>query len=151
MPKGIYPRKHRPLPELFWEKVDKTATCWLWTGNINHAGYGRFNYLGKRIMAHRVSYELVVGPIPEGLQIDHLCRVRNCVNPSHLEPVTNAENVRRGISVPPFAVINRAKTYCPQNHPYDEVNTEFRPSGRRRCRACSRAYAARKYAEKKAP
>lgn len=82
----------------FWDKVDKDGHdgCWLWTDATSWNGYGRF-YTGSRVMsAHRLSYELAVGPIPDGLQIDHLCRVRACVNPAHLEPVTLAENIRRG-------------------------------------------------------
>lgn len=70
--------------------------CWIWTGSTIRSGYGRLMYRGEQVLAHRRYYEHHVGPIPEGLTIDHLCRVRACVNPDHLEPVTNAENVRRG-------------------------------------------------------
>lgn len=70
--------------------------CWLWTGTISASGYGRLKRQGRDIFAHRFAYELLVGPIPEGLVIDHLCRTRSCVNPDHLEPVTHAENLRRG-------------------------------------------------------
>ena len=79
-------------------------------------------------LAHRVAYELQVGPIPVGLQLDHLCRVRSCVNPAHLEPVTSAENTRRGLRA--------MKTHCPQGHPYAGENLLIRPTGQRRCRTC---------------
>src|ERR1019366_4519713 len=70
--------------------------CWLWTGGLNRGGYGQF-MTPPCTVAHRVAYELFVGPIPEGLQLDHLCRVRSCVNPQHLEPVSQQENIRRGL------------------------------------------------------
>lgn len=100
----------RPSPEgRFWSKVDKAGPlpkwapflgpCWLWTGHLDRYGYANFG-LGKHRMVkvHRFAYELLVGPIPEGLEIDHLCRVRHCVNPAHMEPVTHAENMARGPS-----------------------------------------------------
>ena len=80
----------------FWAKVDKTDTCWLWTSTLNWDGYGQIRMQGKMRIAHRLSYETLVGPIPGGLELDHLCKVRNCVRPDHLEPVTHAENVARG-------------------------------------------------------
>lgn len=88
----------RPTPEdRFWAKVDKCRDgCWVWTAKGTPAGYGQFRVDGVDVYAHRFSYELHVGPIPDGLQIDHLCRVTSCVNPAHLEPVTGAENLRRG-------------------------------------------------------
>lgn len=77
-------------------EIDPVAGCWLWTAAKNNGGYGMFTFTtGWRRSAHRVSYETFVGPIPDGLQLDHLCRVRHCVNPDHLEPVTAAENTRR--------------------------------------------------------
>lgn len=84
------------LPQRFWDKVRlEPSGCWLWTANTNR-GYGNFTVAGKTRKAHRISYQTFVGAIPDGLALDHLCRVRACVNPSHLEPVTWAENVRRG-------------------------------------------------------
>ena len=86
---------HEPDPNAliyFWGQVDKTDSCWLWTGHLDRNGYGK---VGNRL-AHRMAYTMVKGVIPEGLSLDHLCRVHNCVNPDHLEPVTHAENVRRG-------------------------------------------------------
>lgn len=94
----------RPESERFWEKVEKTATCWLWTGAISgRTGYGSFclspAFVGDRrlIGAHRWAYENTVGPVPKGLVLDHLCCVRRCVNPDHLEPVTYRENFLRGV------------------------------------------------------
>ena len=120
-----------PGPEArFWARVDKTDTCWLWTGKPDpQTGYGTISVLGPKVAVHRFSYELLVGPIPEGLQIDHLCRVRTCVNPAHLEPVTQAENVRRGMS--PSAVAARTNT-CSKGHHDQWV---VYPNSRA-CRAC---------------
>lgn len=81
----------------FWAQVDKTQTCWLWTGSGTPTGYGQIGVNGRKQYVHRYAYELLVGPIPEGLTIDHLCRNPPCVNPSHMEPVTQAENTRRGV------------------------------------------------------
>lgn len=126
-------RKRTPA-ERFFAKVQKTDTCWLWTGAAQPLGYGRFKQESyKAVGAHRWSYEYHVGPIPEGLTIDHLCRVPACVNPSHLEPVTLAENVRR---------IPRS-THCPSGHEYTPENTGISSwaakgwSGRN-CRECDR-------------
>jgi hypothetical protein len=84
------------VDERFWNKVNKTDTCWLWTGALQSRGYGSVGIGNHRTgLAHRVAYEALVGPIGDGLTIDHLCRVKSCVNPAHLEPVTSAENIRR--------------------------------------------------------
>lgn len=119
--------------------------CWIWQASTNASGYGQFWVDGRAVKAHRFAYELLVGPIPGGLELDHLCRVRNCVNPAHMEPVTHAENVRRGES---FSAINTGKTHCPQSHPYSGDNLYVRTNGYRECRTChraeSRAYRARK-------
>src|SRR5688500_4996363 len=90
-------RGHLDPAVLFWAKVDKTSTCWLWTGARHPLGYGHVRYGNRTSAAHRVAWELINGPIPEGLTLDHLCRVPACVRPDHLEPVTHRENVRRGI------------------------------------------------------
>lgn len=122
--------------ERFWSKVDKTETCWLWTAAKDTGGYGRFGVSGKVAFAHRHSYEFLVGPIPEGLELDHLCRVPACVNPSHLEPVTHAENLRRAIT---NADHRRNQTSCIHGHPFDEANTIRRKNGGRGCRECGNA------------
>lgn len=125
------------LSERFWAKVDRTADCWLWTASCQPSGYGQFRVPGGTLLAHRVAYELAVGPIPAGLHLDHLCRVRRCVNPAHLEPVTNQENARRGDSP---QTVNANKTHCRHGHAYDAGNTYVRPDGRGRgCLACRRS------------
>lgn len=84
------------LPSRFWARVTLDACgCWLWTGSTNRGGYGNFSHLGE-VSAHRSAFHALVGPIPAGMHLDHLCRVRSCCNPAHLEPVTNRENARRG-------------------------------------------------------
>lgn len=139
--------------ERFWAKVDKTPECWLWTGPT--AGQGRYGmfYVGggrqnqHREYAHRWSYELLVGPIPDGMEIDHLCRNRLCVNPAHLEPVKHAENHRRraGIKHGPY---NVGET-CKHGHPRTPENVGINTYGYRFCRPCARAVSARLHAEKK--
>lgn len=120
----------------FWRKVDKTPTCWLWTGTSADGRYGRFHLLGRNYQAHRWAYEQLVGPIPEGLQLDHLCRVTLCVNPDHLEPVTGRVNTLRGNTI---QAANAAKTHCKHGHPFDEANTYIRASDNGRiCRTCQR-------------
>lgn len=108
--------------------------CCLWTGPVDTHGYGRH---GKPV-AHRVIYELIVGPIPDGLELDHLCRVPRCVNPHHLEPVTHAENVRRGMAGSVNGARLRAKTHCKRGHQFTSENTYVYPNGERECRTCAR-------------
>lgn len=88
--------RRRPEAERFWEKVDAAGVCWEWIGASHEAGYGRFNSAGRITPAHRWAYEHLVGPIGDGLHLDHLCRNPPCVNPDHLEPVTPKENTMRG-------------------------------------------------------
>lgn len=115
--------------------------CWIWNSGLDAHGYGQINCPtenGKRhppLKAHRVIYELLKEPIPVGLEIDHLCRNRRCVNPDHMEPVTRAENVMRGEGLP---AKNARKTECHRGHLYTEENTYIRSNGWRVCRACQR-------------
>lgn len=116
--------------------ADRPDDCWLWPGGLNTKGYVTTMFEGRRIQAHRLAYELLVGPIPEGLRLDHLCRVRHCLNPAHLEPVTDRENALRGVGI---CSINARKTHCSHGHPYDDENTLPRVGSRGRyCRACIR-------------
>ena len=133
--------------ERFWSKVARADVgCWTWLDAPNKGtGYGEFRVAGKAHLAHRYIYEQVVGLIPEGLQIDHLCRNRDCVNPDHLEAVTCRENLLRGDS---FTGVNARKTECHNGHPFDAENTYITPRGKRMCRACNRE-AQRRYMARK--
>jgi len=115
--------------------------CWIWLKHKDNNGYGRIWANSKTLRAHRVSYETYVGPISEGLELDHLCRVRHCVNPLHLESVTHAENMRRG-DHSNKGKNNAIKTHCLRGHEYTEENT-YRYKNGRYCRACNsiRAFA----------
>lgn len=114
----------------FWSKVIAMPSgCWEWQATKTRGGYGQFNLSSKRFQAHRFSYELLIGPIPDGLTIDHLCRNPACVNPAHLEPVTLAENERRAAGL---------KTHCPHGHLYDLSNTYHTRYGTRACKECHR-------------
>lgn len=132
----------KSLEQRFWEKVNKDGPggCWLWTASFrNEQGYGQFGVSGRTVVAHRMSYELMVGPIPDGLVLDHLCRVRRCVNPAHLRPVTDREN----ILAPGALGITKAmaeKTHCANGHEFTPENTARQgPDGRyRRCKTCNR-------------
>jgi hypothetical protein len=119
----------------FWTKVRFTEPCWLWTGSRNWGGYGQFRLHQRLLLAHRWAYEFCVGPIPEGLTLDHLCRVHNCVNPEHLEAVTHRENVLRGTG--PTA-LNAARTHCVNGHAFTPDNLYPLATGHRRCAACRR-------------
>ena len=110
--------------------------CVLWTGATNSGGYGTIWSEGRNRFVHRLMYEMFVGRIPDGLQLDHLCRVRHCASPAHLEPVTLRVNLLRGQTP---AAVNAAKTHCPAGHEFDLLNTYWNPQGSRECRACNRA------------
>jgi hypothetical protein len=134
--RGKAPRP--PLETRLWEKVDKGGEggCWLWVGGITKYGYGNIWADGGTRSAHRVAYELAIGPIPDGHQIDHLCKVRHCVNPDHLEAVTPVVNNARSNS--PSAG-NKDKTHCKHGHEFTAENTYIHPQrGTRQCRACQR-------------
>lgn len=126
------------MEDRFWSKVDKTETCWLWTACKTRKGYGMFRLGGTDVPAHRFAYELLVGPIPKGLQLDHLCMSKACVRPDHLEPVTAQENTRRALAALGTGHLMKQtlKTHCPQGHPYDESNTYVNAKGHRQCREC---------------
>lgn len=121
--------------------VVSPSGCWDWVGAKKPSGYGQFRFHAANWNAHRAAYVLIVAPIPEGMTLDHLCRNKGCVNPAHLEPVTQAENTRR------FGETFKA---CPQGHPYDEANTLRKHSGRRSCRACHNERTGLRYAAKQA-
>ena len=110
---------------------DDLTGCWFWKAVARRDGYCPVTYQGKKWYAHRLVYTLQVGPIPDDLELDHLCKTRQCVNPEHLELVTHEENMRRS------EANNRAKTHCPKGHPYDEKNT-YRYNGKRNCKICQR-------------
>ena len=126
-------RPVRSVHERFWEKVEKTDTCWLWRNPPNQRGYGQFWFEGKVIEAHLLCYRLMVGHILSGFELDHLCRVPLCVRPAHLQPVPHLLNVQRGES----GAWQRAKTQCPQGHQYTVDNIYWTRGGRTRtCRTC---------------
>ena len=130
MKKG--PPKINPLIHYIPEP---NSGCWLWMGACNQKGYGQIRQQGgKRQVAHRVIYELLKGPIPERLTLDHLCRMKICVNPNHLEIVTLRENILRGNGIP---AQNARKTHCLHGHLFDDKNTVVDPNGHRRCKKCS--------------
>jgi hypothetical protein len=121
----------------FWNQVDKSGPCWLWTGHIDKNGYGKAYVNGLRLYAHRAAWLESRGEIPDGLEPDHLCRVRNCVKPDHLELVTHKVNLHRSDRM--TWMISRLKTHCPQGHAYDADNTYIRSNGWRQCKECKRA------------
>lgn len=128
--------------KLFADKVliGATTECWVWIGSTD-SGYGQLQRKGKRLQAHRFAYELLVGPIPEGLTLDHLCRTRNCVNPIHVEPLSRGDNTRRAA---PYRVAN--KIMCKFGHPLSGENLKIEVhngQSRRRCLSCAREASAR--------
>jgi hypothetical protein len=127
------PNKSRPVIERLLMRVDKSDNgCWLWRGQLNSRGYGQIRAHEKTCLAHRIAYAYLVGPIPEGLQLDHLCRVKRCVNPQHLEPVTGSVNLARAYSAAP----RQPATTCRRGHEFTAANTYLSKKGRicRRCR-----------------
>jgi hypothetical protein len=134
----------RSIDERFWTFVARGSedACWEWTGGKWPTGYGAFKLNGTHVNAHRVSYELLVGDIPDGLVVDHLCRNRGCVNPAHLEPVTFRENILRGEGA---GAHHARKKHCLRGHTFEPPNGYTNKHGHRLCRACDAIrYAARR-------
>ena len=129
-----YPKPVEPRFQKFLPKNKKPDECWVWQGSRRRDGYGQLSVNAKPAAAHRVAYELYVGPIPKGLEIDHLCNNGRggCVNPKHLEPVTHAENGLRRYQRDPI-------TKCRRGHLFTDENTYVDPKGSRNCRICLRA------------
>lgn len=125
-PQQRFEQNHIPVPE---------AGCWLWIAATIGDGYASFMVSGKQVLAHRYAYEKKYGPVPDGKELDHKCRVRCCVNPDHLEPVTHKENINRGICA------NTEKTHCPKGHQLSGNNLYIVPkNGKRQCRSCNREH-----------
>lgn len=121
--------------------IDLAAPCWLWRGTVRSDGYGAIQIHGEQWRAHRLMWVLMRGGIPNGMEIDHLCRTRACVNPQHMEVVTHRENCRRGSG---WAGQHARKTHCPKGHAYDEANT-YRRDTMRYCRQCHREAERQRY------
>lgn len=143
LPVGAFHRGHywgETIENVFWKYVspEPNSGCWLWDGPLNGYGYGRFSFEKKDYMAHRLSYELHRTQIPEGMQIDHLCRVRCCVNPDHLEIVSPGENTVRGWQAANYERPEARRSHCPKGHPYSGDNLYVSPKGFKECRTCKR-------------
>ena len=136
----------RTEAERFWPKVRQEGDCWIWQAALNNKGYGMFGRApvpGKPgrpplVLAHRWAYEEMIGEIPEGLELDHLCRNPACVNPYHADPVTHEINCRRGTAGEVAARLQRAKTHCPHGHEYTPENIYPQGNNGRACRECTR-------------
>ena len=133
------------LPQRFWDKVEpgvisdvpgfERSMCWIWMGAKTGKGYSNFNFGGRFWGGHRLAYVELIGAVPEGLELDHLCRVRHCVRPSHLEPVSQTTNTLRGVGE---SAQNARKTHCVHGHEFNRVNTYISKLGKRMCRECNR-------------
>lgn len=145
-----YRRHGDPLIQSEWRKwtfQDRTegkylvteSGCWEWQGARQDRGYGVLTVLGYQIRTHRYFYESLVGPVPDGLELDHLCRNPPCVNPEHLEPVTHAENMRRYSESHVNSFPSLENSHCPHGHAMTEENTYVKPNGGASCRECGRA------------
>ena len=123
----------------FWAKVARTEFCWEWQGKLHRqSGYGRVKMNGREEYAHRVSWWLACGDIPDGMELDHLCRNKRCVRPEHLQPVSHLENTLRGDN---FIAIEKRATHCKHGHEFTPENTRIHYWGTktmRACRECSR-------------
>ena len=138
---GLTPRYESAKDRFMAKVVVESSGCWRWTGHVTGDGYGMFSEGSRAVSAHRYAYRTFLCPIPDRMELDHLCRVRDCVNPAHLEPVTHAVNVQRGqagypyrdVPSPSGAKANADKDHCPKGHPYAQKS-----SGRRCCVTCRR-------------
>lgn len=137
-----------PAQDRFWAKVQPADVehCWLWTAYTDRLGYSKVGMGGKVYFAHRVTYEYLIGEIPDGLVLDHLCRTPACVNPWHLDPVPQRINIERGVLLPD----KRARTHCKHGHEWTPENTGVRASGARLCLTCSRKSGREGYHRRKA-
>jgi hypothetical protein len=133
-----------PLEERFWAKVDRRGPdeCWPWIASTLRNGYGVLQHRRKKVYAHRLSYTLNVGPIPDRHVIHHLCGNQLCVNPAHLQPILQGEHVL--LHDTPSAR-HTAQTHCKNGHEFTPETTRLRANGSRRCLVCAKEYAARKY------
>lgn len=139
----LTPEQVESLHRRLWPKIDASGDCWEWTRAVDKGGYGVFGYLHttdttRNGRVHRIVWNILVGPIPQGLVMDHLCRNHRCCNPDHLEPVTDAVNLSRSLAT--YQAIRRQMLACGKGHPFDEANTyvDVRPNGviTRQCRKC---------------
>lgn len=128
------------LPERILAKIVRIPECgcWVWEGSISGYGYGETWWNNSKKFIHVLMHELFVGEVPDGFKVDHLCRVRCCCNPEHLEAVTHAENVKRGTGWQHVVEKHKAATHCQRGHPWIEENTYVEPNGKRRCLECKR-------------
>jgi HNH endonuclease len=154
IPLARKPRRRAPIALRMQKFIQRGLTpddCWMWTGAQDRHGYGQISRGGRgegHISAHRAVYEALVGPIPEGFDLDHLCRVPLCVNPTHLEPVTRGENTRRGLLFATLEDKANKRTHCKRGHEFTEANTYRRPKGSCKiCRLCERDRSRAKRAE----
>ena len=141
--------REKAADNLLKHVLENEQGCWIWQKGKTHNGYPLVSVARVMRYAHRLQYERTKGPIPPGMDLDHLCRNRDCINPEHLEPVTRSENLRRGAGAQMLRARHAAVTHCPQGHPYNAENTYLRPNGRGRlCRLCQRA-AKKSYRERR--
>lgn len=132
-------KKTDNLADVVASRITKDAVtgCWNWTWCASHDGYGLLSIGGRHYYAHRLSYELFVGPIPEGLTVDHKCHNTSCINPDHLRPATMRDNIVKFGKTNACAV-NSRRTHCKHGHQFNRENTKIRPNGSRRCITCHR-------------
>jgi len=147
----IFMIKKTPEQRFFSKiKINEKTGCWMWQGGTSDGGYGRFWLNGRYELPHRFIYELFIDNIPDGLNIDHLCGNPGCVNPHHLEPVTQKENINRGRTGEVARQTQLSKTHCPQGHPYNGDNLWISKRGGRQCNICRNVSFRKSYLKRKA-